>query len=138
MTQRRPHWDDELIDDVFRLMDRYAAGVFRGEKNHGTPTFDTIAAVEDWQAQTASDTVRHLVARAERAEAERDRLANQLVNEVPDSYLQMKARALSAEAAIERVRELCQSAIDESYLTDASIARAGLADRILRALDGAS
>ena len=33
-------------------------------------------------------------------------LANQLLNEVPGSYIQMKARALTAEAAIARVREL--------------------------------
>jgi hypothetical protein len=44
--------------------------------------------------------------RAFKAEAARDRLANQLLNEVPDSYIQMKARALDAEAAIQRVREL--------------------------------
>ena len=45
-------------------------------------------------------------------------------------------RALEAEAKIQAVRQLCQSAIDESYLTDASIARAGLANRILQTLDG--
>ena len=44
--------------------------------------------------------------RAFKAEAARDRLANQLLNEVPDSYIQMKARALDAEAAIQRVREI--------------------------------
>lgn len=43
--------------------------------------------------------------RAFKAEAARDRLANQLLNEVPDSYIQMKARALDAEAAIQRVRD---------------------------------
>ena len=47
-----------------------------------------------------------LTERAEKAEAARDRLANQLLNEVPDSYIQMKSRALDAEAAIKRVREL--------------------------------
>ena len=123
MTQRRPHWDDELIDDVFRLMDRYAAGVFRGEKNHGTPTYDIIAAVEDWQA-------RRLGASAEQ------------LNRIADWQWMKVSIPLwhwaQAEAAIQRVRQLCQSAIDESYLTDASIARAGLANRILRALDGAS
>ena len=33
-----------------------------------------------------------------------DALEEQLTNEVPDSYIQMKARALTAEAAIARVR----------------------------------
>lgn len=48
--------------------------------------------------------------RAFKAEAARDRLANQLLNEVPDSYIQMKARALDAEAAIQRVRALAEQA----------------------------
>ena len=30
-------------------MDDYAAGVVRSETDHGTPTFDVIAVVEDWQ-----------------------------------------------------------------------------------------
>jgi len=47
MTERRPHWTDDLIDAVFRRMDGYAAGVVRSEAEHGTPTFDIIAAVED-------------------------------------------------------------------------------------------
>ena len=46
--------------------------------------------------------------RAFKAEAARDRPANQLLNEVPDSYIQMKARALDAEAAIQRVREVVE------------------------------
>ena len=48
MTERRAHWSDDLIDAVFRRMDGYAAGVVRSETDHGTPTFDIIAAVEDW------------------------------------------------------------------------------------------
>ena len=56
----------------------------------------------------------------------------------PIFALHVSRRAARAEARIQAVRQLCQSAIDESYLTDASIARAGLANRILRALDGAS
>lgn len=49
MTERRPHWDDDLIDAVFRIMDNYAAEVWRRVVDHGTPTFDIIAAVENWQ-----------------------------------------------------------------------------------------
>ena len=70
--------------------------------------------------------------RAFKAEAARDRLANQLLNEVPDSYIQMKARALDAEAAIQRVREEVDSwpaSIDKTI--------AACADSVLRALEGA-
>ena len=73
-----------------------------------------------------------LTERAEKAEAARDRLANQLLNEVPDSYIQMKARALDAEAAIQRVREEVDSwpaSIDKTI--------AACADSVLRALEGA-
>ena len=77
------------------------------------------------------------VARAEKAEAARDRLANQLLNEVPDSYIQMKARALDAEAAIQRVRGMAEAAIaahDELEGTYATVS----AKAILNALEGGS
>lgn len=63
-----------------------------------------------WDNEPVGDCVAEQRVRAEKAEAERDRLANQLINEVPGTYLQMKARALAAEAAIARVRELCERA----------------------------
>lgn len=42
---------------------------------------------------------------------ERDRLANQLVNEIPGSYIQMKERALRAEAQIQAVRAALDTAL---------------------------
>jgi hypothetical protein len=112
MTARRLHWDDMLVNgipipDHVHLSD--------------AELYAIIAAVEDWQA-------RRLGASAEQ------------LNKIAD-WQWMKVMIplwhwAQAEAAIQRVRQLCQSAIDESYLTDASIARAGLANRILRALDG--
>ena len=85
--------------------------------------------------------------RAEKAEAqvravreERDRLANQLVNEIPGSYIQMKERALRAEAAIERVRELCEDKSREVAMSDPLFgppSTLAVTD-ILRALDGDS
>lgn len=51
MTERRAHWTDELIYEVFRIMDGYALEEHRGNRRHGTPTYDIIAAVEDWQEQ---------------------------------------------------------------------------------------
>jgi len=112
--QRRPHWDDDLIDAVSESIPYPFPEVV---------IYSVIAAVEDWQA-------RRLGASAEQ------------LNRIADWQWMKVSIPLwhwaQAEAAIQRVRQLCQSAIDESYLTDASIARAGLANRILRALDGAS
>lgn len=78
------------------------------------------------------------VERAEKAEAARDRLANQLLNEVPDSYIQMKARALDAEAAIERVLKLCanrQRCLDSTIKHPTAISSISI-DEVLQALDG--
>ena len=100
MSERRPHWDDELI---FAVMS--AAG--DGGHLFIDDIHAVIAAVEDWHEKfVMHGAFRVLAERAASAEADRDRLANQLLNEVPDSYIQMKARALTAEAAIARVREL--------------------------------
>src|SRR5574343_808789 len=48
MTEQRAHWRDDLIEAVFRIMDGYALEEYRGDRRHGTPTYDIIAAVEDW------------------------------------------------------------------------------------------
>ena len=72
--------------------------------------------------------------RAFKAEAARDRLANQLLNEVPDSYIQMKERALDAEAAIQRVREVCDRLMAPTSL--GGYIEWVRVDDILRALDG--
>ena len=44
MTDRRPHWDDDLIEAV-----RYAAHDWGPKSN--LDTYAVIAAVEDWQAE---------------------------------------------------------------------------------------
>ncbi len=119
MTERRPHWDDELI---FAVMS--AAG--DGGHLFIDDIHAVIAAVEDWHEKfVMHGAFRVLAERAASAEADRDRLANQLLNEVPDSYIQMKARALTAEATIQRVREELEA------WKGGSVATA----RILRALD---
>jgi hypothetical protein len=87
--------------------------------------------------------------RAFKAEAARDRLANQLLNEVPDSYIQMKARALDAEAAIKRVRGICEVIVENAHQfyevwdEDPTAAQVPygqwmVARHILRALEGGS
>ena len=102
MTERRPHWDQELEQAVSAvLFDCYENGISEEQ------VYQVIAAVEDWHEKfVMHGAFRVLAERAASAEADRDRLANQLLNEVPDSYIQMKARALTAEATIRRVREL--------------------------------
>jgi hypothetical protein len=64
MTQRRPHWTDELIDAVryvYNLQMHYA-----DEQEALDSIYDVIAAVEDWQAAQPMDgdwgTVRWSVA----------------------------------------------------------------------------
>lgn len=136
MSERRPHWDDELI---FAVMS--AAG--DGGHLFIDDIHAVIAAVEDWHEKfVMHGAFRVLAERAASAEADRDRLANQLLNEVPDSYIQMKARALTAEAAIERVRSACNRIIENAQRFDLDDEH-GLvygqwmtAKSILRALDG--
>ena len=103
---KRPHWDAELEQSVSAILfDCYNNGVSEEQ------VYQIIAAVEDWHRERVDDlSVVDIIwckARLAQAEADRDRLANQLLNEVPDSYIQMKARALTAESAIARVREVC-------------------------------
>ena len=110
MTDRRAHWSDDLIDAVFRALSHtYRAQGWTGgiAIDLDESVYPLIAAVEDWHEKfVMHGAFRVLAERAASAEADRDRLANQLLNEVPDSYIQMKARALTAEATIQRVREL--------------------------------
>ena len=111
--KRRPHWDDDLIGAVLELVGQATMcwePIPDGEFKADDATdfgLQIIAAVEDWHEKfVMHGAFRVLAERAASAEADRDRLANQLLNEVPDSYIQMKARALTAEATIQRVREL--------------------------------
>ena len=132
MSERRPHWDDALIDAVNGAVNRLKYPELWPNAN----LYAVIAAVEDWHEKfVMHGAFRVLAERAASAEADRDRLANQLLNEVPDSYIQMKARALTAEAAIARVREVCEqdsgvADVDGQEFTMVEV------DDILRALDG--
>lgn len=44
MSERRAHWDFDLVKTVVEAMNRYGSGTVDS-------AFATIAAVEDWQAQ---------------------------------------------------------------------------------------
>ena len=118
---RRPHWDDDLIDAVFRALSHtYRAQGWTGgiAIDLDESVYPLIAAVEDWHKAKRDSRIRthsehcwrwHTECAESLIEAQQKKigeLANQLLNEVPDSYIQMKARALTAEAAIARVREL--------------------------------
>lgn len=128
MTERRPHWDQELEQAVSAvLFDCYENGISEEQ------VYQVIAAVEDWHEKfVMHGAFRVLAERAASAEADRDRLANQLLNEVPDSYIQMKARALTAEAAIARVRQVLD---EEQRGYNPPL---GLISRIKTALEGDS
>ena len=118
---RRPHWDDDLIDAVFRALSHtYRAQGWTGgiAIDLDESVYPLIAAVEDWHKAKRDSRIRthsegcwrwHNECAESLIEAQQKKigeLANQLLNEVPDSYIQMKARALTAEATIQRVREL--------------------------------
>ena len=129
---RRPHWDDDVIKAV--------ADVLEHDDYIYATTYAVIAAVEDWHEKfVMHGAFRVLAERAANAEAARDRLANQLLNEVPDSYIQMKARALDAEAAIARVRDMCDDFEHEENL-NGGIGRYAVVrvDRVRSALNGDS
>ena len=80
MTERRPHWDDDLIEAVSCLV-----SVDIGDDCLVVAdVYAIIAAVEDWHEKfVMHGAFRVLAERAASAEADRDRLANQLLNEVP-------------------------------------------------------
>ena len=138
MTERRrAHWSDDLIEKVRYVYNSQITYADHDEEMESY--YAVIAAVEDWHEKfVMHGAFRVLAERAASAEADRDRLANQLLNEVPDSYIQMKARALTAEAAIERVREFL--ADKDKGLTDDMRAQGHFilvdTDSVRRALDG--
>ena len=134
-TQRRPHWDDELIESLPIPGHSYL---------EDEDIYAIIAAVEDWHKAKRDSRIRthsegcwrwHNECAEGLIEAQQrkiQQLANQLLNEVPDSYIQMKARALTAEAAIARVRQVLD---EEQRGYNPPL---GLISRIKTALEGDS
>ncbi len=104
MSERRPHWDDSLVESVIHAISDYFDYEYRA--------YAVIAAVEDWH---------------------RDRWTG--VCESPEEVVR---ELKQAQAAIQRVRELCESAITDYHRQAAKngVARAEMARRILRALEG--
>lgn len=92
MSERRPHWDDDLIEAVreavFQCVDRDSGGVF----DDALP--DVIAAVEDWQNKFT--TGRYAITLG--------RIGGRYLPEwIAQSAIH---RAEQAEAQVQRVREL--------------------------------
>ena len=95
MTERRPHWDDDLVLAVAQAHDEmhkpaenatyWTAGCYREDL-----LYPVIAAVEDWQERKGEENLPLLMAMMN-AESEKFRL-----------------RAEKAEAAIARVRQVCR------------------------------
>lgn len=124
MSERRPHWDDELIEAVrynYNLQMSYA-----DKEEELASIYDVIAAVEDWHEKFVMHGAFRVL--AERA-ANADRLA------------------LDAEAAIARVRDMCDTIVKNSHRfqdawdedpTAAQVpyGQAMVARHILQALDG--
>ncbi len=74
MTERRPHWDDDLIDAVFKALSyTYLAQGWAGgiAIDLDESVYPLIAAVEDWQAKNYvwASMIDKLSFRAETAEA---------------------------------------------------------------------
>lgn len=89
MSERRPHWDDDLIDSVVHaISDNY---------DYEYRAYAVIAAVEDWHEQKGEDNLPLLVA---------------LMNAEATKLVR---RAEKAEAAIQRVREVCDEPISPEW-----------------------
>ena len=92
MTDRRPHWDDDLVEAVRSKIGIHQHGPI-GEIRIYNPfddeVYNVIAAVEDWQCDEHEQAMREL-------------------RGWQDAAASYRLRAEKAEAAIARVRELCE------------------------------
>ena len=86
--ERRPHWDDDLIEAVMAEMPS-AYDIDEGDFH----LYEVIAAVEDWQSANGLERVGELLGRIQDA----------------------NVRAIEAEAAIQRVRDLCERIRTDTY-----------------------
>ena len=111
MADRRPHWDDELIEAV-----RWKAECDRDEAGMGR-VYTIIAAVEDWHKDKRDARVRTHSAECWRWHQE---------------CAEYRIEKLSAQ--VQAVRDVCKTYhLDDSYPNRRKVV---FLDRILRALDG--
>ena len=118
MTERRPHWDDELVYAVI-----HEIGVLRPSPHSLRDTaYAVIAAVEDWHERKGEENLPLLMA---------------MMNAESTKF---RRRAEQAEAAIQRVRDVCdlfQRRYDSSIRHPTDIPAVAIV-AVRRALDGDS
>ena len=110
MTERRPHWDDDLIEAVNDAMENNAY--------HDEMVYAVIAAVEDRQALRLGACVPQLAAWQYEKQT------------IPLWHW------AQAEAAIERVRGIPEKESDVGYPNDWHIGWNACRESVLDALDG--
>ena len=115
MTERRPHWSDDLIDAVRDAVDVEFDDIWKLSevwKLSEDSILAVIAAVEDNRPPSLSDLqVQHYAELREQAERAGQGLD---VEALISARMEQVARAENAEAAIERVRELCDRIWDDA------------------------
>ena len=110
MTERRPHWSDDLIDAVRDAVDVEFDDIW---KLSDDSILAVIAAVEDNRPPSLSDLqVQHYAELREQAERAGQGLD---VEALISARMEQVARAEKAEAAVRRVRELHTSEAPDGY-----------------------
>jgi len=109
MTERRPHWSDDLIDAVRDAVDVEFDGIWKLSEDS---ILAVIAAVEDNRPPSLSDLqVQHYAELREQAERAGQGLD---VEALISARMEQVARAENAEAAIARVRDVCDRIWDDA------------------------
>ena len=111
MSDRRPHWDAELLDAVGRSMHAFY------DRPDAMHVYAVIAAVEDWQEARWGPEC--------------------WVTTVEDAKALFLHRAQTAEAQIQAVRDVCaDQCFWAEYGPDAELTNAVTVESIFAALDG--
>ena len=108
MSERRPHWSDDPIDAVRDAVDVEFDDIWKLSEDSIRAA---IADAEDNRPPSLSDQVQHYAELREQAERAGQGLD---VEALISARMEQVARAENAEAAIERVRELCDRIWDDA------------------------
>ena len=109
MTERRPHWSDDLIDAVRDAVDVEFDDIWKLSEDS---ILAVIAAAEDNRPPSLSDLqVQHYAELREQAERAGQGLD---VEALISARMEQVARAENAEAAIARVRDVCDRIWDDA------------------------
>ena len=132
MTERRPHWSDDLIDAVRDAVDVEFDDIWKLSEDS---ILAVIAAAEDNRPPSLSDLqVQHYAELREQAERAGQGLD---VEALISARMEQVARAENAEAAIARVRGMAEAALAAHDGLDGTYATVS-AKAILNALEGGS